>query len=328
LAASLRLRYFPIEVVTEGLLQIYQEILGLKFTLLPDAQVWHADVLMYEVCNAGESGALVGYFYMDMYPREGKYGHAACFGLQPACKLADGRQLPIAAMVCNFTKPEEGRPSLLLHGEVETFFHEFGHVMHQLCSTADTVHFAGTAVERDFVEAPSQMLENWCWEAEALNRLSGHVDDNSKKLPADLTATLLASRLANAGINNKRQLLLGSFDQYIHTQSTVDTAAELARITKEITGLDMTPDTNMSASFGHLAGGYDAQYYGYMWSEVYCMDMFNSRFKQEGIFNAKTGMDYRNLVLAPGGSKDAIDLLRDFLGREPNSEAFLRSKGL
>jgi thimet oligopeptidase len=328
-------QYFPIDVVTEGLLEIYQELLSLKFTQVTDPDVWHEDVLMYEVRDdqAGGDNSLVGFFYMDMYPRDGKYGHAACFGLQASCSKFDGvkgsRQLPIAAMVCNFSKPEVGRPSLLLHSEVETFFHEFGHVMHQLCSVCDYVAFAGTRVERDFVEAPSQMLENWCWQTGALERLSGHIEDKSRKMPAALVETLLKAKLANCGILNKRQLLLGTFDQRIHSSgASVNTADVLATTTRELTGLEMTPGTNMSASFGHLAGGYDAQYYGYMWSEVYSADMFESRFKKEGIFDKQAGLDYRTKILGPGGSKDAIDLLRDFLGREPNSDAFLKSKGL
>jgi len=171
------------------------------------------------------------------------------------------------------------------------------------------------------------MLENWVWEPEALARLSGHVDD-ARPLPPELTETLIKSRQANAGIFNKRQILLATFDQAIHTRAEVDTAQVLGELTQEYSMFQMTPETNMAASFGHLAGGYDSQYYGYLYSEVFSMDMFRTRFKAGGLFSAAVGRDYRKWILAPGGSKDATELLRDFLGREPTPEAFLQSKGL
>ena len=338
--------YFPLEAVLEGLLGIYQELLGLRFArdpALEGAAAWHEDVQAFAVHDAA-SAAPVGWFYLDLHPRAGKYGHAACFGLQPACEDAcedasadfdvDGggaraarRQLPVAACVCNFPKATSAAPALLQHREVETFFHEFGHVMHQLCSRARLVHFAGTRVERDFVEAPSQMLENWCWQPAALHRMSRH-HETGAPIPEPLLAALLRSRHANQGVLNMRQVVLGTFDQAIHTAASCDSAAELARVTDELMGVPATPGTNMAASFGHLAGGYDAQYYGYMWSEVFSADMFASRFEAEGIFNPVTGASYRAEVLAPGGSRDASESLRAFLGRDPIQEPFLRSKGL
>jgi len=320
--------YFPIETVTNGMLKIYETLLGLKFTKIENAEVWHDEVSLHQV-NDAATGETIGYFFMDLHPRDGKYGHAAMWDLQPGSLDRHGRrQKAVASMVCNFARPSATKPALLQHREVKTFFHEFGHVMHGIVSRTNISSFFGTNVEGDFVEAPSQMLENWVWQEESLKLMSGHYKDNSP-IPDDLLKALANSKQANEGGKSLRQIFFGTYDQTIHTapDGEVDSMALARDVYMDVLGIERINGTNIGANLGHLVG-YDAGYYGYMWSLVYAQDMFRSRFLKEGIMNPKTGMDYRNLVLGPGGSQDSSITLKNFLGREPNQDAFLQDKGL
>ncbi|OQS01557.1 thimet oligopeptidase [Achlya hypogyna] len=323
--------YFPLEHVTAVMLEVFMHLLSLEFSQVSTPHVWHPDVRMYCVRDSRPGrhhGRIVGYFYLDLFPRPGKYSHAACHGLQASCVDTElKRQVPVAAMLANFTPATATKPSLLMHSEVVTLFHEFGHVMHQLCSEVHIKRFAGTAVERDFVEAPSQMLENWCWDPAVLRRLSRH-HETGAPLPVDLIDRLVAAREACGGLANKRQLLFALFDQQAHAAGTIDTATLLEELHNSVHLVPMTPGTNLAASFGHIAGSYDAQYYGYLWSEVYAMDMFATRFQEDGLANAVTGLAYRETILARGGSVDAAEMVAAFLGRAPNDIAFLKSKGV
>ena len=326
--------YFPMEAVTENLLAIYQELLSLRFEQV-DVPTWHPEVVAYQVTDL-DDGMYLGTFYLDLYPREGKYGHAAVFGLTPSSSLFNSR--PEAAMVCNFTKPTKMMPSLLRHNEVVTYFHEFGHVMHQICSRTRHSYFSGTSVERDFVEAPSQMLENWCWQREALQRLSSHYL-TQEPLPDDLIQKLCQLQHFMPGLFTVRQIMLASFDQFIHSQpqnmSEEQVQQAWVNLQRSIMSCEVedsersyvihpSPGTYMPASFGHLGGGYDARYYGYLWSDVYSKDMFYTMF-QNHLFDPEVGRQYKNKILAKGGSEDAMDLLTDFLDRPPNSDAFFQA---
>ncbi|KAI9598436.1 thimet oligopeptidase-like protein [Syncephalis fuscata] len=322
--------YFSMPSVTAGMLKIYETVLGLKFKEIQNPPVWHPDVRLFEVTDTA-SNDIIGHFYLDLHPRDGKYTHAACFGLRPGCERKHGgRTLPAAAMVANFSKPTADKPSLLKHDEVTTFFHELvGHVMHQICSKVHWSRFHGTAVERDFVEAPSQMLENWCWDSSILERLSAHYVRKDEPLPKELIKKMVEAKNLNAGLLNLRQIFFGTFDMTLHSSDEkLDSTVLWSKLREEVTLIKNMSNTWGASTFGHIMGGYDAGYYGYLWSEVFSADMFFSRFEKEGVENPKTGMDYRECILRPGGSVDGSQMLRNFLGRDPTMDAFLHSIGL
>ena len=249
--------YFPMEHVIEEMLKIYQQVLSIKIKQI-DGPSWHPEAKLYEVSDS-RNDEPIGYMFFDLHPRDGKYTHAACFQLQPGFELPNGtRQLPACALVCNFTKASGDRPSLLSHDEVVTLFHELGHGMHDMCAKTMYSRFHGTNVEYDFVEAPSQMLENWCWEEEILQKLSKHYKSN-ETLPKEMIQSLIKTKNVNTGLLNLRQLFFASLDMRIHSAAYQKDFAPLnetyAKMRKDIAKVDQPTQSNPIASFGHLMGG-------------------------------------------------------------------------
>jgi thimet oligopeptidase len=319
--------FFPAQTVLTGMFKVYETLLGIEIKEVADADVWAPEVKLYEVRDRG-TNAYVASFYMDLFPRKGKYGHAASAGVTVARMLGGKYNAPIALVMANFNPPGGGRPSLLAHDEVKTLFHEFGHVMHQTLTVARYGSQAGSAVARDFVEAPSQVLENWVYEKAALDLMSGHYQDPAKKLPQETIEKMKAARTFDAGWRYTRQVFLASFDQALHTTSqAIDPDEVSRRLYQEVLGIPPAPNTHFPATFGHLMGGYDAGYYGYLWAEVFADDMF-SLFEQKGVMDQELGRRYREAILAPGRSEEPDKLLERFLGRAPSNEAFLRKLGI
>ncbi|KAJ2611633.1 metalloendopeptidase [Coemansia sp. RSA 1804] len=329
-------QFFPMKEVTRGVLDIYQGMLGLRFVKVDNPPVWHPDVEMYEVWDksAGDGG-FVGHFYLDLYPRDGKYNHACVSPIRSGFAKDDGtREYPAAAMLANFPKPTSTAPALLKHDDVLTLLHEFGHVFHHLCTKTKQSYFQLESVQIDFIEAPSQMLENWGWEPSVLRRFAKHYR-TGEPIPNELVERLVAAKNEGAGLFNLRQAFLGLFDMAIHNTSdgdSIDVRTLYRTMRKEITRFSGNEDDGTTAcgaaTFGHMMGGYDAGYYGYQWAKVFSADMYASRFLRDGVDNQQTGLDYRREILQPGGSRDASIGLEKFLGRKPNNDAFLRSIGL
>ncbi|NNC91589.1 MAG: Zn-dependent oligopeptidase [Acidimicrobiia bacterium] len=318
--------YFPLETVIDGMLNITADMFGVTYRRVADPAAWHPDVYLFQVTDQ-DTAEHLAHFYMDLFPREGKYGHAAAFDLVAGhTSLAGEKIRPIAAMVANFTKPTKEAPSLLRHDEVLTLFHEFGHILHQTLTRAETVRFSGANTEWDFVEAPSQIMEHWTWDPDVLGRFSGHYQ-TGQRIPQDLVDSLVAARDVNIAAANLRQVYFGIIDLLLHDDAEKRDIDALDRQAYEVNELPFPEETFFLASFGHVMGGYDAGYYGYLWSKVFGDDMY-SRFQQEGVLNPEVGRAYRRAILEQGGTKDADDLLFDFLGRPPTNEAFLANMGI
>ncbi len=318
--------YFPSQHVIDGMLSLFGGVFGITFEPV-NIPTWHPDVKAFKIKDAAD-GHLIAYFYMDLYPREGKYKHAACFDLVNGEEKEDGSwQVPFVAIVANLNKPSADTPSLLKHGEVETLFHEFGHVLHNALTKSKYGAFAGTSVSWDFVEAPSQLLERWAWNPEVLKKISKHYK-TGEPLPDDLIKRMIAAKNFGAGGAYLRQNFFAQYDMTLHTApKTLDSTKLYFDLTKKIRALPLTKNTIPQAAFGHIMGGYDAGYYGYLWSEVIAEDFF-SEFEKNGIFNPQTGLKFRREILEKGGTLEEEELVRNFLGRPVNNQPFLKSIGL
>ncbi|KAJ7780594.1 metallopeptidase MepB [Mycena maculata] len=316
--------YFPVSVVVPAIIDIYQNLLGVRFETI-NGSTWHPDVQQYSVWekDATDESGFIGYCYLDLFPRESKYSHAAVWPLFSGYDLpGDKRSYPLAAMVANLAKPTPDKPALMRHDDVVTFFHEMGHVFHGLLSRTKFAMFHGTRVARDFVEAPSQMLENWCWEPAVLEKMSSHYE-TKQPLSPELIQKIVKSRYVNVGLLYLRQLFFAKFDIKVHTDQEAEDYTLLWNTLREkISLVKSEKPCPGQGSFGHISGGYDAGYYGYTYSLVFATDMYSTVFKGDPL-NPARGTLYRDKILRYGGSREELDSLEDFLGRPPNSDAFL-----
>lgn len=337
--------YFPMQSVLSGMFSIYEGLYGIRITERPTAcrvgeeplpegavEVWHPEVQFFEVHDE-ESGEHLGSFYTDWYPRESKRAGAWMECLSCGCPPVAGKpRVPHLALMCgNMSRPVGEKPALLDHREVETVFHEFGHLLHQVLSDVEVKSLAGCNVAWDFVELPSQINENWTWESEALARFARHWE-SGKPLPAELLRKMLAARNYGSATAFMRQLSFGKIDLelHVHTQQYLEKGVE--EIDREVLETYRVPLTVQGKSvlrcFSHIFdGGYESGYYSYKWAEMLEADAF-SRFVKDGIFNPQTGRDFRRCILSQGNSRPPHELYRDFMNREPDTSALLRRSGI
>ncbi|TIC86615.1 M3 family metallopeptidase [Nocardioides sp. GY 10127] len=301
--------YFDFTRVRQGLLDVTGRLFGLTYTAVPDAPSWHDEVAVYDV-TLDDTGEILGRIHLDLHPRPGKYNHAAQFDLVPGVA---GRQLPEGVLVCNF-----GR-GLMEHSEVVTLFHEFGHLLHHtLAGRHAWVRFSGVATEWDFVEAPSQMLEEWAWDHGVLATFA--TDAAGEPIPADLVDRMREAEEFGKGYYARTQMFYAAISYWLHQERPADLTARVAELSAEYATWAQLPDTHFHCGFGHL-GGYTSAYYTYMWSLVIAKDLF-SAFDTEDLFAPDVARRYRDTVLAAGGSDDAAVLVERFLGRPYDNRAF------
>ena len=323
--------YFPVEQVIDGMFQLASRLFGISIAPGPAVPVWHPEVKYYEIRDAG--GELLGGFYTDWHPRDNKRGGAWMDAFLTGYPK-DGRWLPHVGLICgNLTAPVDGKPALLTHREVETIFHEFGHLLHHCLSRVEVRSLAGTNVAWDFVELPSQIMENWCWERASLDLFARHYE-TGEPMPEELFRKMRAARTFRAANAQMRQLGFATVDLALHIDYDPardgDPVAFANRILREFAPAPLPEDYAMLASFTHLFAdptGYGAGYYSYKWAEVLDADAF-TRFLREGIFNEKTGRDFRDAILSRGDSEEPIVLFRRFMGRDPDPQALLARLGL
>jgi thimet oligopeptidase len=308
--------YFSLAQVQEGVLDLTARLFGLEYRRVDRAPVWHPDVTCFDVV---EQGTRIGRFYLDLHPRDGKYKHAAQFTLASG---QAGVRLPEAVLLCNFPKPAPGGQALLEHGEAITFFHEFGHLLHHLLGGHTRwAGLSGVRTEWDFVEVPSQMLEEWCWDAGALSTFARHAQ-TQEPIPEELVARMRAADEFGKGLRVRQQMFYAAVSLGFHERDPkdFDTTLLAARLQEQYTPFRHVEDTYFHESFGHLEG-YSAIYYTYMWSLVIAKDLF-TRFRKDGLMGPAEAMRYRRNILEPGGSLPAAELVSGFLGRPYDARAY------
>lgn len=321
--------YFPAAKVVSGLFEVVRRLFDVTVEEDPEVRTWHKDASYYRVLR---NGKLIAGFYLDLYARDNKRGGAWMDECRVRRKTADGLQLPVAYLTCNFTPPTDERPSLLTHSEVTTLFHEFGHGLHHMLTQIDCASVSGiNGVAWDAVELPSQFLENWCWQAEVIPMISAHYQ-TGEALPQEMLEKLLKAKNFQAAMHMVRQLEFAIFDFRLHLEynpaSPRDIQSLLDEVRSQVAVVIPPPFNSFQNSFSHIfAGCYAAGYYSYKWAEVLSADAF-SRFEEEGIFNEETALSFRQNILEKGGSEEALDLFVAFRGREPNPQALLRHSGI
>ena len=323
--------FFPFQKTLDGMFHIYQDIFGLKFEKINVPSKWVADLELYVVTDSA-TGEPLGMFYLDNFPRDGKFNHFAMFEIVGGKLLPDGKyQRPTVALVCNFPPPTADKPSLLSHSDVETLFHEFGHALHAIVTRANYARFAGTHVPGDFIEAPSQMLQYWVWDKKVLDTFAADYRDPSKKIPAESIKKMNDAKLATAGVFYRRQFAFASLDLALHDVHPENEPYDCVAISNPILEkvlLPIDPGTTFVSYFGHL-NGYDAGYYGYAWADAIAADMATVFEKaKEGYFDKQAGMRLRRDIYEPGDSCDVTVSIEKFLGRKQSVEPFLKKIGI
>src|SRR5712691_13543044 len=323
--------FFPFQRVLEGMFNIYQSIFGLKFEPIAAPYKWIDDLQLYLVTDSA-TGEPLGMFYLDMFPREGKFNHFAEFEIVGGKLLPDGRyQRPTVALLCNFPPPSADKPSLLSHSDVETLFHEFGHALHSIVTKAKYGRFAGTHVPRDFVEAPSQMLQNWVWDKKVLDTFAANYRDPSKKIPAEIIKKMNDAKLATAGVIYRRQFAFASLDLALHDQHPENDPYDCVAISNPILEkvfLPIDPSTTFVSYFGHM-NGYDAGYYGYAWADAIAADMATVFEKaKDRYLDKQAGLRLRHEVYEQGDARDVTVSIEKFLGRKQSVQPFLKKIGI
>ncbi len=322
--------YFPEDKVVNGLFAVVNRLYGLDIRERTDVDVWHKDVRFFEII--AEDDSVRAQFYLDLYARQHKRGGAWMDECKARRRSAEGIEIPVAFLTCNFSEPVGDKPALFTHDEVTTLFHEFGHGLHHMLTKIEYAGVSGiNGVAWDAVELPSQFMENWCWEREALDLISGHYQ-TGEKLPDDLFDKMIAARNFQSAMMMLRQLEFSLFDFRLHLEFNPNEPNQVDKILEqvrdEVTVVKPPKFNRFAHSFAHIfAGGYAAGYYSYKWAEVLSADAF-SKFEEKGIFDRQTGLEFLEAILEQGGSREPMELFIEFRGREPQIDALLRHTGI